>query len=103
MKLLAFFFAFSITFVSFSQSVELSLLYSKKVEAFNKGDLQTAATWGVQAVAKAKEEFGETEVYANYASDLAQVYFQLNKYQEARELYKRVRQIYEQKLGQFHV
>lgn len=103
MKLLAFSFAFAITFASFSQSVELNLLYSKKVEAFNKGDLETAATWGAKAVEKANEEFGETEIYANYASDLAQVYFQLNKYPESRTLFERVRQIYEQKLGPFHV
>jgi tetratricopeptide (TPR) repeat protein/CHAT domain-containing protein len=86
-----------------AQSVELNLLYSKKAEAVTKGDFQNALVYGEKAVAKAKEEFGDTEVYANYAGDLAQLYFQLKKYPEARILYENVLKIYQQKLGPFHV
>jgi CHAT domain-containing protein/tetratricopeptide (TPR) repeat protein len=86
-----------------AQSIELNSLYAKKVAAYNQGDLEGALKWGVQAVTKAHQEFGENETYANYASDLGQLYFQLKKYNEAQVLYEGIAKIYEQKLGPDHV
>lgn len=97
------FFAIASQALVHAQSAELSQLYSNKVAAYNQGDFKNAVLWGEQTTAKAFEEFGETEVYANYAGDLAQLHFQLTNYKEALNLFEQVQKIYEQKLGVYHV
>lgn len=85
-----------------SQSAELTSFYTNKMTAFNSGDLTTALSWSKKAEAKAKEEFGDNEMYANYASDLAQLYYQMENYKDAKALFEKVESIYATKLGQFH-
>lgn len=87
---------------AFSQSPELGALYAKKVAAVNEGNLQMALSWSVKAADKAKEEFGETDMYANYAADLAQLYYQLLRYDDARILFEKVESIYSKSLGVNH-
>src|SRR5262245_51517687 len=86
-----------------AQSIELNNLYSRKVAAFNQGNLDEALTWGLKAVARAHEEFGDSETYANYASDLGQLYYQMKRYDEALSIFEKVASIYEQKLGVNHL
>ncbi len=89
--------------ISFSQSAELNALYQNKVTALSQGDFDNAVSWGIQAMNKAHEEFGDNETYANYASDLGQLYMQLKHYDESLLIFEKIVLIYQQRLGADHV